>query len=105
MVTRSKIENLLRLATSVSTTEAILAAACAGYGRVVRTRVLLAHHERPRRITAIVEMEEDAAVSVALDPGAENPGTRLVVFRYEAPAGFQAEEAHARVAANDIMVA
>lgn len=105
MVTRSNIENLLRLATSVSTTEAVLAAACAGYGRVVRTRVMLAQHERPRRITAIVEMEEKLAVSIVPDQGAENLGTRLIVFRYEAPAGFQVDEAQVRATTSDIMLA
>jgi hypothetical protein len=100
---RSNIENLLRLATRVSTAEAVLAAACAGYGRVVRTRVMLAGHERPRRITAIVEMEEKLAVTIALDQGAENLGTRLVVFQYEAPAGFQADDEPVSETSNDIV--
>ena len=75
-----------------------------GYGRVVRTRVMLGVHERSRQITAIVETEENLAVNIARGQGAANPGTRLLVFQYEAPAGFQSEDGQ-RQMRNDITLA
>ena len=88
-----RIENVLRLAMTISSVESVLREICALYGEVVSTRVMFTRQELlPRQITAIVEMEETVALYIAFAHAAQNLGTRLVVFRYDAPDGFQFED-------------
>lgn len=88
-----RIENVLRLAMTIISVESVLRDICAIYGEVVGTRVMFTRQELvPRQITAIVEMKETVALDIAFAHGAQNLGTRLVVFRYDAPDGFQFED-------------
>lgn len=88
-----RIENVLRLAMTIISVESILRDICAIYGEVVGTRVMFTRQELvPRQITAIVEMKQTVALDIAFAHGAQNLGTRLVVFRYDAPDGFQFED-------------
>ena len=88
---RNEIETLLSKATSAGEVRAVLQAACAARGPVVRTGVMYSTQERPpRQMTCIVEMEEEVAAAIAADLGAANLGNHLVVFKYDAPDGFEA---------------
>ena len=84
-----KFEGLLRLAITMKSIEAVLEKACRPFGEVVTIRIMFTRQEfLPRQITAIVELEQTVAMDIAFAYGVDHLGTRLVVFRYDAPEGF-----------------
>jgi hypothetical protein len=87
---RPDIECLLSKAMNAGEVRAVLTAACAEYGQVVRTGVICSADEQPpRHVTGIVVTAGKVARVVARELGAANIGKRLVVFRYTAPEHFQ----------------
>lgn len=87
---QAEIETLLSKATSAREVREVLQAVCAARGPVVRTGVMYSTQETPpRQMTCIVEMENEVAGMIAADLGAASLGNHLVVFKYDAPDGFQ----------------
>lgn len=84
-----EIEELLSAARDPCEVKIVIRNLCAAYGEVVGTGVVCSAREHDAaEITAFVEMKERIAIKVAQHLGTGNVGTRLVVFRYPAPAGF-----------------
>lgn len=85
-----EIEVMLSLATDPEQVGDVIEAACAAFGAVVRRGVTVARlTPQPGDITGIVELQDAIAPTVANTLGAESLGSRLVVFRYQAPKGFR----------------
>jgi hypothetical protein len=87
-----EIERQLHEAVNADEVRRVLLAACAEHGKVTGTGVTYTNATHsPRQVTCFVEMEDKVAGTVAENLGTLNLGTRLVVFRYEAPETFQTE--------------
>jgi len=85
---RPDVQELLDAARDTRAVKIVIRNLCAVHGEVAGTGVVCSARAPAAEITAFVEMKDKIAMKVAHRLGAGNVGTRLVVFRYPAPAGF-----------------